>query len=427
MAESAPWMFNAHSVLLELMAEFARFGATDNGGVSRLAGSADDGKVRDYLCDWLTRHDYAVKVDAVGNLFGCLDLNSGDPAQYFFSGSHLDTQPVGGRYDGALGVACACVAGLVLRDAVQSGAVSTHYRYYMAVCWTGEEGARFQPSLLGSSAFAGALSVETALASKDSSGQTLFDALCTIGYHGTDVIPSPACYLELHIEQGTQLEAEQCAVGVVSACWGAKKLTVECVGQPDHTGPTPMAARKDALLAASQIIVTVHGLTERDGCSLHSSVARIEVSPNSPNTVADHVSVWIELRSPEAHCLTTSHQALQKELDRIAVNTQCTLSIIDETDRGVIQFDRTSQDIVKSRLDENGIGNLSMTTIAGHDAIQLQSLCPSTLLFVPSKDGISHSPDEFTSDEDICTGFDAMLHAASALMAQPASTVGQAT
>lgn len=421
MPERAPLNYAAHGTVLDLLSGFGKIGVTESGGYSRLAASSEDGQARDFLCDWLRRHDFKVLVDGIGNIFGVLDLVHGDPARHFFCGSHIDSQPDGGNFDGVLGVVCACVCGLEIRNAVANGRVDPSCRFYVVACWTGEEGARFQPSLIGSSVFVGSMSLEFALARQDQDGVSLSRALSEIGYLGNAQAPAPAHYLELHIEQGARLETAETPVAIVSSCWGAKKLLVEVSGRPDHTGPTPMEERRDALLAASHLVVQANEVSRRSSSTLYSSVGRMEIAPNSPNTIADKVRIWVEFRSSNGDALVAAERQFEQSFDTIAASTGCTLKVVTAEDREVVEFDQESIAAIEDVLSASNTPYLHMSTIAGHDAIRLQSICPSTLLFVPSKDGISHSPEEFTSDDDVCSGFDAMLHAVVRLICVPAS------
>lgn len=417
---------STHQALLMMLGQLAAFGATANGGVARLAASQTDGDARDFLCEWLREQGGEVLIDRIGNILGVFDLGVGENTGHFFCGSHLDTQPEGGRFDGALGVACACLAALTLRDQVKAGCLAPTCRFLVVVCWTGEEGARFQPSLIGSSAFTGYLPVDQVLGIQDAQGTSLAEALSAIGYQGSATVPLPSHYLELHIEQGCRLELANKPIGLVTGSWGAKKLVIDVLGKPDHTGPTPMDHRCDALLAASQLVVRVHALAQLSPSPLHCSVGRMDIAPNSPNTVAERVSLWVEMRSASAITLEKTSVQLQQAMDEISASTRTAIRVSKSEDREAIIFDQASRQRVEAAWIREKIPHLALTTIAGHDAIRLQSICPSTLLFVPSKDGISHSPEEFTSDEAVCAGFDAMMHAMSALM-EDASAMDSAT
>ena len=411
MADKNSNRVSQHAQLLALLDAFGEFGGTDKGGITRLAANAADGGVRDYLCRWLKDHGCNVLVDQVGNIFGILDLGDQFEERYFFSGSHLDTQPEAGKFDGALGVACACVAALHLQECVKDNKLQPAFRYFVICCWTGEEGARFQPSLVGSSVYSGARTADETLAISDASGINLKNALNAIGYLGNDTIPQADQYLELHIEQGTALESAKTPIGIVERCWGAKKLRIELQGVPDHTGPTPMEIRRNALLAASHLVVSVEHLAQHSETTLYSSVGRMEIHPNSPNTIADHVELWIEFRSPDEDTLAAAEKELDQMLSQIEERTGCTSNVKSRETRNVIEFDKAAISAIKDHFEKAFIPYLHLTTVAGHDAIRMQEVCPSTLLFVPSKDGITHSPAEYTSDEDVCAGYDAMCEA----------------
>ncbi|MGO4837935.1 M20/M25/M40 family metallo-hydrolase, partial [Rhizobiaceae sp. 2RAB30] len=231
----------------------------------------------------MENHGARIARDAVGNQFACFDW-AGEDAPWIFAGSHLDTQPRGGRFDGTLGVIAAGCAALDLGAETHSGTFRP--RCNLAVVnWTNEEGARYQPSLTGSTVFCGALSLDEALALRDGSGISLREALTATGIAGsTGNVPSrPAAYVELHVEQGRRLIEAGCRIGVVEGTWAARKMTVTWIGRAAHTGPTPMADRRDALLAAAQGIAAFEAVIAARHPNLHRSAARLVVEPNSPN------------------------------------------------------------------------------------------------------------------------------------------------
>lgn len=408
-----------HVQLLELLGEFRQFGKTASGGVTRLAVSREEKKARDHLCAWLKNHGFTVLIDPIGNIFGVLDFGPKDNDRAFYCGSHLDSQPEGGHFDGVLGVVCACIASLFLNEKTARGELEPAYRYFVVACWTGEEGARFQPSMIGSSVFTGRLALDKVWDIADGNQVRLKQALIESGYLGTDTPPLPNHYLEIHIEQGSFLEQSGDKIGLVEACWGAEKIRLSVVGKADHTGPTPMEERRDALLAASRLIVEVKDISTSSNDVLYSSVGRMTLHPNSPNTVIDRAELWIEFRSANKEALLFAIRELEKRLLTIADQTGCTLSIANRETRNVTKFDGGALDLAEQALDEAKIPYQRLETIAGHDAICLQDVCPSTLLFAPSKDGITHSPSEFTSDEDVCAAFDGMTTALSAIMTRP--------
>lgn len=411
--------------LHEMLAAFAEMGATSEGGVTRLAASAEDGQARDALCAWLRRHEFEIAIDRVGNLFGYLDLGDASRAGAVYCGSHLDSQPNGGRFDGTYGVVAACCAALAVRERVNSGELQSRYRYLVVVSWTNEEGARYQPSLLGSSVFSGALDAGRALEARDAKGVSLAEALSDIGYLGHDSPPAdPDWYVELHVEQGSVLERQRRRVGIVSRCWGARKFTLQFVGRADHTGPTPMTERRDALRAASLLIA---GVTERALASdgrLHGSVGRILVEPNSPNVVPQSATLFVELRSGEESELDAAEVWLKETLERICRTTGCRGVIDGATRRAVEAFDPDGVAIAGEVVESCGLDGMAMATIAGHDALALQRRYPAILLFVPSAGGISHSPAEFTTKQDLETGLQVLVAVLCRLLAEPSGRPG---
>ena len=398
------------AALHDLMARFAAIGATAEGGVTRLAASAEDGEARDLLCRWFREQGFAVAVDGVGNIFGCLDFGEAAGTGAIYCGSHIDSQPNGGRFDGTYGVVAACCAALAIRQSVAEGGLIPRVRHLVVAAWTNEEGARFQPSLLGSSVFAGLLEREQALAATDGDGVSLETALRAIGYLGSDAPPTdPEAYVELHVEQGAVLEQADRQVGVVTHCWGARKFQTRFHGRPDHTGPTPMAQRRDALRAASLLIAEVSERALASDGRLHGSVGRIVVAPNSPNVVPQSATLWVELRSGDEAVLDAAEEAFHAALARIAEATGCRAEIERGSRRGAQAFDADGAAAARSALEALDLNVMTMATIAGHDALAIQERYPATLLFVPSVDGVSHSPQEFTEDRDLETGLTALI------------------
>ncbi|WP_312242075.1 allantoate amidohydrolase, partial [Pantoea sp.] len=280
-----------------LFALSSRTGATAAGGLHRLTASAEDKQIRDAFSRWLDEHGFTVQVDGIGNLFGLLTLRPGAP--WLLCGSHLDSQPAGGRFDGAYGVTAGAVAILSLARQLREQGDEAPFNLAV-VSWTNEEGARFQPSLTGSAVFTHVLTLEQGLACRDAQGVTLGEALNAIGYQGDVDFSLPlAGYVELHVEQGPHLEQQRTAIGVVQETWAALKWQVTFSGEQNHTGPSLMAGRRDALLAAAKTIVAVREEADRHGLAMHSSVGRLETAPNSPNVVTREATLFIEFRSAD--------------------------------------------------------------------------------------------------------------------------------
>jgi N-carbamoyl-L-amino-acid hydrolase len=375
-----------------LLRDFAAFGATPDGGVCRLTASAEDQAARDRFAQECRTRGLALHVDPIGNMLATAALA---PAarDAVIVGSHLDSQPTGGRLDGVYGVLAGLLAAetILARAAAAPGAVR---RNLVVANWTNEEGARFQPSLTGSSVFTGALPLAAALDLRDPAGITLGAALGAISYRGTtsaDV--SPVRYVELHIEQGDLLETTGTAIGLVAGCWAARKLCVAFQGEASHTGPTPMPRRRDALRAAARGIEALYE-TLADGA--HASAARLHVAPNSPNVVAASARVWFELRHEDE---AVTDRLADRFLHRLAEVTQplgVTATVAIDERRAPAELDPDGLGVVRRVAADLGVSSRVLKTVAGHDAIALQKRLPATLIFVPSRDGLSHNAREYT-------------------------------
>ncbi|QRM41812.1 Zn-dependent hydrolase (plasmid) [Rhizobium rhizogenes] len=380
-------------------------GAQHGEGVTRLAASAEDGMARGVFAVWMEQAGVHVAHDAIGNQFACFDW-VGQDAPWIFAGSHLDTQPRGGRFDGTLGVLTAGQAALDIHAGVQRGRFKP--RYNLAVVnWTNEEGARYQPSLTGSAVYSGSLTLDDALELRDGDGMSLKAALAAIGINGESgtVPPSPAAYVELHVEQGRKLLEAGRRIGIVEGTWAARKTTVRWIGRAAHTGPTPMADRRDALLAAAQGIAAFEAVVAANFPHLHRSAARLVVEPNSPNVVVDRATVWFELRGPDVGELDAAGALALAALEKAAADTGTQLEIVADTLRDPASMDGRLMALVGRAARSCGFEPLTMRSVAGHDAVALQnSGIPSALIFIPSVDGIAHHPDELTEPDDVQAG-----------------------
>ncbi|MBM2715132.1 Zn-dependent hydrolase [Mesorhizobium caraganae] len=391
--------------LTAIFDQISAIGSQPGEGVTRLAASAEDGVARRAFAEWMAQGGARVTHDAVGNQFACFEW-AGQNAPWIFAGSHLDTQPRGGRFDGTLGVLAAGSVALDLHEEVRTGQFKPG-RNLAILNWTNEEGARFQPSLTGSAVFSGALSLHEALGLRDGSATSLRDALAAIGIDGDSgaVPPRPEAYVELHVEQGRKLIEAGRQTGIVEGTWAARKITVRWIGRAAHTGPTPMSDRRDALLAAAQGIAAFETLIAARHHHLQRSAARIVIEPNSPNVVVERASVWFELRGPDIEELHTAGQVALAAFEKAAADTGTRLEVVADTLRAPASMDRRLLEIVDSAAQACGFVPLMMRSVAGHDAVALQnSGIPSALLFIPSVGGIAHHPDEFTEQEDVEAG-----------------------
>ncbi|GAB2622592.1 M20 family metallo-hydrolase [Pseudactinotalea suaedae] len=389
---------------LDDFAAVSTFGATPGGGVERLAGSAEDGAVRDWLVAWMRERDFSVVVDEIGNVFGLVELVPGAP--YVAVGSHLDSQPLGGRYDGAYGVlAAAHAVDRIRRHALDGGDVTP--RYNLAVVdWFNEEGARFAPSMMGSGVFTHKASVESALATADRAGATVEQALRQTGYRGSDAAPSLVGYAEIHVEQGRILEDAGITIGAVESTWAAHKYQVVVQGEQSHTGSTAMSDRRDALAGAARLIVAARELADAYAGppALHTSVSELTVLPNSPVVVAREVRMNLDLRSPSAALLREAEGRFLAQVREVERTTAVEVSVRTTHQWDQQPYQSSGVELTQSIAAGLGLPCIPMQTIAGHDSTNLKDVVPTVMLFVPSVDGIAHNEGELTSDEDCLAG-----------------------
>lgn len=388
--------------LQAMMEAVSAFGGGPEGSMTRLTLSDEDREARDWLGAWFGAHGFETKVDAIGNQFGCLTL-AGPDAPVVMVGSHIDSQPNGGRFDGALGVISACEAVLAVREGLAAGGTRPACNFAV-VNWTNEEGARFQPSLLGSSVFTGAAGLAWALERRDGAGISVGEELARIGYAGTDRVPVPAAYLELHIEGEAFLEREGRRFGAFTRFWGATKYRLAFLGRQAHTGPTPMAARRDALLAAAYVIADLKALAGDHGLDLHTSVGRMEILPNSPNTVPSEAVLFIELRSGSPAILAEAEERLRASIADAAGRAGVGHEIRSIDRRAAGEMAPGLVRLADRASAANGAPARHLDTIGGHDAISLAAVCPSIVMAVPSVGGVIHHPTEFTKPEDQAFG-----------------------
>lgn len=403
-----------HTALLKDFATLSAFGATPGGGVDRQAATAADGEQRAWLHRWLTDRGFEVRYDGVGNQFGLHTIEPGAP--YVLSGSHLDSQPLGGRYDGAYGVlASAHAAHRAVERWNTSGASP---RYNVAVVnWFNEEGSRFKPSMMGSAVFTGKLPPGTALATTDRAGTSVETALRGIGTLGDYAGPEVAVYAEIHIEQGRELEDAGTTIGLVDSTWAARKYQVVVRGEQSHTGSTIMADRRDALFGASLLVVAVRELAEQSaGSPLHTSVSEMTIEPNSPVVVAREVRLHVDLRSPDEALLDAASEKLGELIPGIEERAAVDIELVQTHGWGVAPFLPAGVKLAAKAADELGLSYRTMMTIAGHDSVNMKDVAPAIMLFVPSVAGISHNEGEFTRDQDICAGTDLLTEVLHRLM-----------
>jgi N-carbamoyl-L-amino-acid hydrolase len=386
--------------------EMARIGATPAGGVQRLALSDEDKKARDLFVSWLKELSLEVTVDEMGNIFG-RRAGRNDSLTPVMMGSHVDSQPRGGRFDGILGV----MGALEVMRTLHENKVETQ-RPLIIVDWTNEEGSRFAPAMVASGVWAGALERDYAYGRTDINGKKQGEELERIGYKGR----APArkwpthAYYEYHIEQGPLLERQGKTIGAPKGILCLHWYDVYLTGEANQVGPTPMEGRHDALVAAAEMILAVRALPERMKGNMVATVGEIQNQPNSRNIIPDRVHFTVDIRSWDNEHALKAWSLLKKDFQDIAARHGAPLRI-DETWRVVpAPFNEKLVQRVLETARELGYSHLHMVSGAGHDASYMNQVCPTAMIFVPSIGGRSHVEVENTSWEDCEAGANVLLH-----------------
>lgn len=398
-----------------LLADFhylATIGATAGGGVERQAGSAADIEQREWFAGWLARRGFSVQYDQIGNQYGLLNLAPGQP--WVVTGSHLDSQPLAGRFDGAYGVMASAHAADRLRR--EWAATASAPRYNIAVVnWFNEEGSRFKPSMMGSSVFVGSLSLEQALETADSrGGDTVRQALEPAGMLGGPVLRTPglgdsdqgpvASCVEIHIEQGRRLEDSGVDIGIVEGTWAAHKFELVVRGAQSHSGATVMADRRDALLGAAMLITRTRSIADRAPSPLHASVNELYVEPNSPVTVAREVRLHCDFRSEQQDVVDVGVAKLWAYAASLEATIGIEVSQVAEHRWYRRDYIEAGLGLAEGCAASLGLSSRRLLTLAGHDSTNLSQHVPTVMLFVPSRDGVSHNEAEDTRDVDAVQG-----------------------
>ncbi|BBX41556.1 putative hydrolase [Mycobacterium simiae] len=396
---------NQDDAFLDDFAAMSAFGATDAGGVDRQAATAAYGQARKWLASWLGGRGFRIERDRIGNLFGFLELTPGAP--YVLVGSHLDSQPRGGKFDGAYGVlAAAHAADRVRKRYRRNGAQAV--LNIAVVDWFNEEGSRFQPSMMGSGVFTGKLDLEDALSTPDLAGVTVGEAMASIDELGSNPVGSPsvaaAAYVEIHIEQGKTLEKEATAIGLVTSTWAANKYEVEVVGAQSHTGATDMEDRQDALYGAALVVAAVREIADSFPGRLHSSCGQLTVFPNSPNAVAGKVQMHLDLRTSDDPILVEAEEQLRQRCAAIEVKANVKIEKRRTHSWSANYYQPEGVELARRTAEDLGLSYMEIRTRAGHDSTNMKDLVPTMMLFIPSVGGISHSELEYTADVDLCNG-----------------------
>ena len=393
--------------LWQSLMTMGEIGATEAGGVARLALGDQDKAARDLFTAWCEAAGLEVRVDRLGNMFGRRQgQDPGRPPILF--GSHLDSQPKGGRFDGALGVLAALEVVRTLNDAK----IRTEAPLEI-VNWSDEEGCRFGSGMWASAAFAGLITVEAALATADWRGTTVATELQRIGYAGDAPVGGYPidCFLECHIEQGPKLEAAGLKVGIVSGASAQRVYRVTVEGTEGHAGTVPMSKRRDALLGAARMVDSLHRLAVEVDDDMVLTIGAFDVLPNGRSTIPGKVIFAVDNRHPKGAVLEKTATNIEATCQRIAQDLSLAVEIAEQSRRDEIKFDDGLNQLLRTEAERLGLGYLELTSGAGHDACKLADLAPTAMIFVPCRGGVSHREDEWAEPADLEAGANLLLKA----------------
>jgi N-carbamoyl-L-amino-acid hydrolase len=397
--------------LWQSIMDIALIGPTPEGGSCRLALSPEDAQARQLLLDWCKPLNLHFEQDAIGNMF-LRRKGSDEAASAVAFGSHLDTVPTGGRFDGVFGV----LAGLEVVRALDAAGITTRAALEL-VNWTNEEGSRFRPAMMGSRVHAADMALEDALAITDNRGISVREALRDCGQAGM-LTPSPrgwACWLEAHIEQGPIMEATGADIGIVTGTMHARYFQLSVTGEPSHVGPTTMDRRRDSLAATAEIILAVERIALAAEPGGRASATWIENYPNARGNVANVTRLHCDVRHEQAERAVAMEQELRSALDAIAARRRVSVAIDPYTTFGPVAFDPALGALLRDRAAARQLATRDMIAAAGHDSVLIAPLCPSAMLFVPSVAGITHNPREYSTKQHLARGAEVMLEAILAL------------
>lgn len=389
--------------LIQRLKDLGQIGRDSKGRLLRLAASDEDKAGRDLLVKWMREADLKVEVDAIGNIFGTWGASKNTNDTHLIIGSHIDTVVDAGIYDGCYGV----LSGIEVVSALKSQSFVPS-RPLTVAAFTNEEGVRFTPDMMGSLVTAGGLSLEEALAAKSPDGKLLGAELKRIGYAG-DRQPGfikPFKYLEIHIEQGPILEKEKISIGAVEDLQGISWQEITIEGVANHAGTTPMTMRNDAGLAAARVITFLADQADRRTVA---TAGTIRFEPNAINIIPSKCVFTVDLRNPDEEKLKSAEVSLSNFLEKISSDYNVNISTQRLVRFQPVKFDDQIVDTILKKAAARNLSTKRMTSGAGHDAQMMARLCPSAMIFVPSVNGISHNPKEYTATQDLVNGANVLL------------------
>ena len=389
------------------LADFATIGATPNGGVHRLTLTDLDKQARDLFVSLAKKAGCSIKIDAMGNIFA---RRSGEDNRLspVLIGSHIDSQPLGGKYDGIYGV----LAALEVVYSLNDHNIKTD-RPIDVVSWTNEEGSRFAPAMIGSAVFSGLTTLQDGWSCRDSEGNTIKQELERIGYAGNDNFSNYKIHasLELHIEQGPILENHNELIGIVTGALGQKWYDVEFTGMASHAGTTPMEVRQDALLGLAEAVLEVNTIGKNEKPEGRATVGMVKITPNSRNVISDKAWFSVEFRHPSEKGLQRMDQQLSEKVHQIAEKLNLTYSIRPILSFPPLPFDKTCIEVVRKVAQNLNYPHRTMVSGAGHDSCNISKIAPTSMIFIPCIKGISHNEKEEIKPEWMSAGANVLLNA----------------
>jgi beta-ureidopropionase / N-carbamoyl-L-amino-acid hydrolase len=394
--------------LWQSLMTMAEIGATPAGGVNRQTLTDEDKRGRDLFRAWCEEAGLQVSVDRMGSMFARRQGTDADRPPVML-GSHLDSQPTGGKFDGALGVLAALEVVRTLND---HGAATR--APLEVVNWTNEEGCRFPPAMIASGVFADVFDLDHGLSRRDHAGRTIGDELRRIGYAGERAVgqrPVGALF-ELHIEQGPILEAEGQRIGIVTGAQGARWYDCAVTGAETHAGAAPMAGRRDALRGAAALLEDIYAVAQRHAPAGRATIGEFQAYPGSRNTVPGRVRFTVDLRHPDGATMDAMDRALRDAFERAHARSAGLEFRLDEIWYAPpVAFDPQCIEAVRQAAAGLGLTAREIVSGAGHDAVYMARIVPTAMIFVPCKDGISHAEVEYAAPEACADGASVLLHA----------------
>jgi len=387
--------------------EMAKHGATEKGGVCRLALTDIDKAARDLFVQWCKEAGCTVSVDKMGNIFGRRPGRD-NTLPPVVMGSHIDSQPTGGKFDGIYGV----LAGLEVIRSLNDMDYETNAPIEVSA-WTNEEGSRFAPAMVASGVFAKVFDLEYGLSRADVDGKTMGEELERIGYAGEEEVGGRefTAFFEVHIEQGPILENEEKTIGVVTDAQGQRWYEITLTGQEAHAGPTPLPTRRDALLGAARIVDLVNRIGMDNQPNACATVGMMQIHPNSRNVIPGRVFLTVDFRHPNADILKAMNDELEVEVKKIVDKIGLEMEFEQIWYSPPVAFDADCVNAVRNAAEQAGYAHRDIVSGAGHDACYINRVAPTGMVFVPCENGISHNEEENATQDDISAGCQVLLQA----------------